>query len=440
MRVLFCGINYAPDLVGVAKYNSELCEGLVARGHEVRVLTAPPYYPNWNVPAKYRSLWYNVETLNGIEVTRSPIYVPSQPSGSKRLLHHASFSISSLAPMLLKAVRWRPDVVFTVAPSLLSAPIAALAAWTIGVPAWLHVQDLEIDAAFELGLLRNDSLRRLGLGFEREIFRSFDRVSTISPQMVRRLERKGVDAERLLQIRNWSDLSMIVPGDRDTRLRASLGLKATDTVVLYSGAISEKQGLELIVAAAAATRDTHPSIHYILCGNGPKKQDLVELARGLPNVHFIDLQPVEHFSELLNTADIHCMPQKAQAADLVLPSKLSGMLASGRPIIVMADPGTGIALETEDAGLVIPPGDASKLAEAVMTLAENAPLRQRLGAVGRVRAEQNWDRATIIGSIEQEFSTLEPRSERFKLRPVTAKRGLLDEALRGSTMVARPPL
>ncbi|PNB30531.1 colanic acid biosynthesis glycosyltransferase WcaI, partial [Pseudomonas sp. FW305-130] len=79
-----------------------------------------------------------------------------------------------------------------------------------------------------------------------------------------------------------------------------------------------------------------------------------------------------------------------------------GMLASGRPIIVMADPGTGIALETQDAGLVVPPGDAGKLAGAVMTLAENASLRRRLGVVGRTRAEQNWDRATIIGLIEQE--------------------------------------
>ncbi len=439
MRILFCGINYAPDLIGVAKYNAELCESLAARGHEVRVVTAPPYYPDWSVPEDYRSGWYNAEMLNGIEVTRSPIYVPERPSGSRRLLHHASFSISSLAPVLSKAVQWRPDIVVTVAPSLLSAPTAVLAARTIGVPSWLHIQDLEIDAAFELGLLRNDLLRGLMLGIERRILRAFDRVSTISPQMRSRLEGKGVASERLLEIRNWTDLGMIVPGDSDTRLRASLGLKPSDTVVLYSGAMSQKQGLELIVAAAAATRDSHPSIHYILCGNGPQKAYLAELARGLPNTHFLDLQPVELFSELLNTADIHCMPQKARAADLVLPSKLSGMLASGRPIIVMADPGTGIALETQDAGLVIPPGDAGEFATAVKTLAEDPTLRQRLGTAGRVRAEQRWDRASVISSLEHEFSNLKRRPGRFGPLSTGRKRYLLDEVLRGSA-VALPPL
>ncbi|MGO9361327.1 MAG: glycosyltransferase WbuB [Xanthobacteraceae bacterium] len=439
MRILFCGINYAPDLIGVAKYNTELCESLAARGHEVKVVTAPPYYPDWSVPEDYRSLWYNAELLNGIEVTRSPIYVPDRPSGSRRLLHHASFSISSFAPVLSKAVRWRPDIVFTVAPSLLSAPTAALAARTIGVPSWLHVQDLEIDAAFELGLLRNDLLRGLMLGIERRILRAFDRVSTISPQMRGRLAEKGVALEKLLEIRNWTDLGAIVPGNSDTRLRANLGLKPTDTVVLYSGAMSEKQGLDLVVTAAAATRESHPSIHYILCGNGPQKEELAERARGLANTHFIDLQPVELFSELLNTADIHCMPQKARAADLVLPSKLSGMLASGRPIIVMADPGTGIALETQDAGLVIPPGDAGELATAVKTLAENASLRRRLGAAGRVRAEQQWDRASVISSIEDEFSNLEPRSGRSGPLSAARKRYLLDKALRGSA-VTQPPL
>lgn len=436
MRILFCGINYAPDLIGVAKYNTELCESLAARGHEVRVVTAPPYYPDWSVPDDYRSLWYNVEARNGIDVTRSPIYVPNRPSGSRRLLHHMSFLVSSAAPLIAKAVRWRPDIVFTVAPSLLSAPMAVLAAKAIGVPSWLHIQDLEIDAAFELGLLRNNHLRRMMLGIERKILRAFDRVSTISPQMRHRLENKGVAAERLLEIRNWTDLGAIVPGQTDTRLRAKLGLKPTDIVVLYSGAMSEKQGLELIVAAAKATRESNPSVHYILCGNGPQRDELARLARGLPNTHFIDLQPVELFAELLNTADIHCMPQKAKAADLVLPSKLSGMLASGRPIIVMADPGTGIALETEDAGLVIPPGDADALAVAVKTLAENESLRRRLGAAGRLRAEQQWDRSAVISSIEEEFSILEPRSNR--LAP-EKQHYALDKALRGRA-VSLPPL
>lgn len=406
MRILVFGINYAPDLIGVSKYNAELCESLAASGHEVRVVTAPPYYPDWKIPAEYRSLWYTTEHLNDVKVTRAPIYVPNKPSGAKRLFHHASFLLSAAAPLLSSAVRWHPDLVFAVAPSLLSAPLAALAAKSIGAASWLHVQDLEVDVAFELGILKSRITRRLMLGLERTVLNSFDRVSTISPQMVGRLRQKGMPADRLVEFRNWVDTSVIVPGSTQTALRSSLGLKPNDIVALYSGAMSSKQGLELIIEAAGATRNSHPSLQFLLCGNGPLKAKLTQAAIGLGNVHFVDLQPLERLSELLSTADIHLLPQKAQVSDLLLPSKLAGMLASGRPVIAMANPGTGIALETAGAGLLIPPGDAKALGAAVIALAEDEALRARLGKAAQLRAKQNWDRVSIISALEREFLAL----------------------------------
>lgn len=404
MRIMMIGINYAPDLIGVAKYNTELCEGLAAAGHDVRVVTAPPYYPDWKIPLEYRSGWYRRQSLNGVTVIRAPIYVPSRPSGIKRLLHHASFLASAAIPAVSTALRWRPDVVFAVAPSLLSAPIAAVVARMTGAASWLHVQDLELDAALELGMLgKTGAARKLMLGAERLILGLFDRISTISPQMMDCLQRKGIAPEKLGKFRNWIDTSVIVPGSNQTRLRADLGVKPTDIVALYSGAMSNKQGLELIVEAAAATASSHPSLRYVLCGNGPVKPALTRMAEGLNNVHFLDLQPSERFSELLNTADIHLLPQKVQVSDLMLPSKLAGMLASGRPVVAMAAPGTGIALETEDAGLVVAPGDAQALASAIVMLAGDEALRVHLGAVARVRAELKWDRASIVSSLEREF-------------------------------------
>jgi colanic acid biosynthesis glycosyl transferase WcaI len=411
MRILVCGINYAPDLIGVPKYNTELCEALAASGHIVRLVTAPPHYPAWQVPDEYRSRWYVREFRNAVEVTRAPIYVPARPSGAKRLLHHLSFSLSSSAPLLAKAIAWRPDIVLAIAPSLLSAPMAALAARCAGATAWLHIQDLELDSAFELGLLRGRGMRRIMCGIERSILRRFDRISTISPQMLRRLEQKGIDPQKLREVRNWVDTSRIVPGGRQTAFRTTLGLKPTDLVALYSGTMSNKQGLELIVAAAAAMRKSDPNIRFVLCGNGPHRADLVKMANGLDNVRFLQLQPVERLSELLSTADMHILPQRAQAADLVLPSKILGMLASGRPIIAMADPGTGIAREINRAGLIIPPDDTDALAAAVKRLAHDDDLRARLGAAARLSAEQKWDRASIVRSLEREFLLLHPRVE-----------------------------
>ncbi len=418
MRVLVIGINYAPDLIGVAKYTTELCESLAAHGHEIRVVTAPPYYPDWKVPAEYRSAWYARQTRNDVDIIRAPIYVPDRPSGAKRLLHHASFLLSAAAPLLSAAIGWRPDIVFAVAPSLLSAPIAAIAARAAGAVSWLHVQDMEVDAAFELGLLRKDSVtRKAMLAVERQILSSFDRISTISPQMMHCLEQKGIAPEKLREFRNWIDTGTIVPGSNRTSIRSDLRLNPTDVVALYSGAMSNKQGLELIIEAAASIESSHPSVQFVLCGNGPIKPALVGMANGLGNVHFLDLQPQARVSELLSTADLHLLPQKAQISDLVLPSKLAGMLASGRPVIAMAAPGTGIASEVEGAGLVIPPGNAQALAAAVIRLSGDTNLRARLGAVARIRAEQKWDRVPIIRSLEHEFLTFPQPATVATFRP-----------------------
>ena len=440
MRILVVGINYAPDIVGVAKYTTELCEGLAAYGHELGVITAPPYYPDWRVPAVYRSRWYWSEALGDVAVTRVPIYVPEQPSGSRRLLHHASYLMSICPPLLSKVAFWRPDVVLAVAPSLLSASAAALAARMFGVKSWLHVQDFEVDAAFELGLLNKHSLRRTMLGFERLIIGAFDRVSTISPQMIQRLQQKGLKADRLRELRNWVDTTAIVPESSQTSFRTSLGLRSTDIVALYSGVMSNKQGLELVIQAAAATGDEHPEIQYVLCGNGPQKAKLVREAAGLGNVHFLDLQPVERLSELLSTANIHLLPQQTRAADLVMPSKLAGMLASGRPIIAMADAGTGIASEVMGAGLIVRPGDPRALADSVMALAGNDALRAELGTVARLRAEQKWDRLAIIKTFEREFSMLSQSGEALRegamARPAVAPRQRHSDAITAEAATA----
>jgi colanic acid biosynthesis glycosyl transferase WcaI len=401
MRILVVGINYAPDLIGVAKYNTELCEELVSFGHEVRVVTAPPYYPEWSIPRAYRGWRYRFETINGVSVTRSPIYVPGNPTGAKRLIHHASFALASLWPVLSASLRWRPDVIFSVAPSLMSASFSAWIARRIGAVSWLHLQDFEVDAAFDLGLLSNRPLRAPMIAVERNILRSFDCVSSISPSMLDRLVTKGVDKEKIREVRNWTDTNQIAPGSRNPRFRKELHLDNSHFVGLYSGTMSNKQGLELIIEAARSLDQAGSNIRFILCGDGPHKAKLQSLAAGLTNVQFLGLQADESFAELLKAADVHLIPQKAEAADLVLPSKLGGILATGKPVIVMAKQGTGLAAEVGNGGLVVPPGDEPALAAAMRKLADNPNLCDSLGEGARKMALMRWDKATILGALEQ---------------------------------------
>ena len=416
MRILFCGINYAPDLVGVAKYNTELCEWLKDNGHEVRAITAPPYYPAWNIPSAYRSWRYRHEVINKVPVTRVPIYVPATPSGARRLIHHASFALMSALPVISAALRWRPEVIFTVAPSLMScALIAPLARW-VSAKSWLHIQDFEVDAAFGLGLLRNKYLRKMLSAIERRILRSFDVVSTISPQMLLRLANKGVDRQNIRELRNWVDTAKIIPGDRQTQFRIELNLADSDVIALYSGTMSNKQGLDLIFKAAKELDQNQKPIQFILCGDGPHKSRLQELAAGMSNVHFLGVQSNERFAQLLNTADIHLIAQRAEAADLVLPSKLGGIFASGRPVVAMAAPNTGLAEEVVNAGIVVPPGDARALAGAVRTLADDLNLRHKLGENARRRAVERWDKTSILRSLDRDLKARGDRKSNHRAR------------------------
>src|SRR5262245_53905754 len=123
MRLLVVGLNYAPEMVGIAVYTTGMAEALAAEGHEVRVLAGQPYYPAWRIRDGHNAWSFTNERRNGVAVTRVPHYIPGNPTGAKRLLHHASFALATLLPALWQGIVWRPDVVVAVAPSLVAAPV-----------------------------------------------------------------------------------------------------------------------------------------------------------------------------------------------------------------------------------------------------------------------------------------------------------------------------
>lgn len=400
LKLLVVGLNYAPDFIGIPKYTTEMCEELARRGHAITVVTAPPYYPAWEVPAAYRGVWRS-ETLNDVHLVRAPIYVPKQPSGITRLLHHLSFAATALPAAIWCALTTRPDVVLAVAPSLMSAPAALIAAKLSGAKSWLHIQDFEVDAAFELGMLKGEGARRWAERLERALLSGFDRVSTISPSMRRLLVRKGVSEGAALEIRNWVDVDTVTAWpSSNTSYRQALKIPVDHCVALYSGNMAGKQGLETLAEVASLLEAQSAKVTLLLCGQGPVKGVLETACAERTNVRFMDLQAIEKLPELLATADMHLLPQRAEAADLVLPSKLTGMLASGRPVVAMADEGTGLSSEVEGCGLTVPPGDGAAMAAAVTRLSQDDALRSELGAAARRRAEEVWRMSSVIDRVE----------------------------------------
>jgi colanic acid biosynthesis glycosyl transferase WcaI len=263
----------------------------------------------------------------------------------------------------------------------------------------MHVQDFELDIAFDLGHFQSRWPRRLIRSIESFIMRRFDVVSTISGRMMERLADKGVAERRRVLFPNWVDTGAIFPMDEPSPLRRELGIPDSAVVTLYSGSMGAKQGIEQLIEAARLLVD-RPMIRIVICGDGAGLPQLREMARELPNVRFLPLQPPERLNALLNLADIHALPQRPSFADLVMPSKLIGMLASGRPVVATAEEGSEVATVVRQCGLVVPPENPAALAGAIAALADDGPLRMRLGAKARAHATQNFRRDVILGEFE----------------------------------------
>lgn len=391
-KILIYGMNYAPEMIGVGRFTGEIGNYLAKSGFDVCVVTAPPHYPSWRVARPYSANRYASEMCSGVKVLRCPLLLRSKMRGVWRLLAPLSFAATSAPVALWKIVADRPGIVLGIEPTLLVAPVALLAR-LVGARVVLHVQDLEIDAAFGVGHLKGNFLKNCVLRLESWVLRGFSGIITISMRMRNRLIAKGVEPDRIEVVRNWVDGTKIKPLTEPNSFRVQLGLRNADFVVLYAGNIGVKQSLNVVLDAARQLVKVQ-QVHFVIAGEGPEKLRLKQSYADLVSVHFLPLQPEERLCELLNLANLHVLPQSRGAADLVLPSKLGGMLASGKPILAMADAGTELFDLLNGTAILVPAGDSVAIAREIENLTSSGGKHPSLGD-GRKLA-QLFDQATCL--------------------------------------------
>jgi len=413
MKILQYGINFHPELTGTGKYTGEMARWLAQLGHDVDVVTAPPYYPEWKVSQGYSAATYQREamdhTRDRVQIMRCPLWVPGRVTGATRLVHLLSFAMTSVGGLAWAFAR-KPDMMFVVAPTFFQVPVALLFAKLTNTPCWLHIQDFEVDAALAMGIVKGGQnkaswSRRAAWALESFFLKRFDRVSTITPAMMERLTRKGVKPERTVLLPNWVGLKHIQPLPREQSMRRELGIGDDDVVVLYSGNMGEKQGLELLIEAATLLKEK-PHIKFVLAGTGSARDRLEQASVQLGNVRWLPLQPFERLGQFLAVADIHVLPQRADAADLVMPSKLTGMLASGRAIVGTATAHTQLGKVLNDVGVRVDPGDAEAVARAIEVLAGEPDTRADMGRLARRYAEETLDQDHILNQFVREVQSL----------------------------------
>lgn len=246
-------------------------------------------------------------------------------------------------------------------------------------------------------------------GVERLLLWGAQRVSTITEAMRRRIVEKGVPKSSTSLLPNWSDVEFVRPMRRDNEVRQKFGAGPDDVLVLYAGNMGEKQGLELILDAADELKDQR-YIKFAMVGTGATRDRLERAAarRGLANVRFFPAQPLERLPLTLAAGDVHLVVQRREAADLVMPSKLTNILAAGRPSVATADPGTTLhaVLNDHDCGITTTPGNVLDLVANVVVLAEDATMRERLGNNARRYAESHLDKERILKEFEDRLREL----------------------------------
>ena len=411
MRVLIYSYNYYPEPIGIAPLMTELAEGLVRLGHEVRVATGMPNYPQRQIYEGYRDKFYCTETRNGVLIQRSFIWVKPKSNLLDRLLLDGSFVVSSF----FQALRgWRPDVILLTVPPLPVCLPAALLGMVYNCPIVLNVQDILPEAAVHVGLLRNKTMIRVLEGLEKFSYRTAHTISVIADGFVDNLVNKGVPAQKITCIPNWVDTQFIRPLDKEENaFRKAHGLDGK-FVIMYSGNIALTQGLETVVEAAARLQQ-HPDIAFVIVGEPKAIAKLQEYCNtcGVTNVHLLPFQPRAKLPEMLAAADVGLIVQKHNVVSFNMPSKTQVLLASGRAIVASV-PSTGSAakaIEKSRGGIVVAPENPEALAASVLELYQNPELAERLGYQGRQFAVERYSFEQALSHYESLFySVIESRS------------------------------
>ena len=413
MRFLVIGINYVPEQTSVAPFTTGVCEHLVQRGHDVSVITAFPYYPQWRIHDGYRGALYKREQVRGVDVRRVIHFVPSKPRDLvQRLLHDVTFSSNALL-----ATPWagKFDGIFCSCPPPFVPTVAWLASRLRGVPFAVKLTDLAADTALALGIMKKQgALGRWARTLEGFNFRRAAGISVLCPGFKQRLVDRGIAEEKIFVVPDWADVETVRPLPRENEFRNHNHLADSDFLALHAGNMGLKQGLHTVVEAArlAEIADSGNGATWMLVGDGEERQRLQQIATeyGTTVLRFLPLQPESIFPHMLAAADVLLMLQRTNVTDMVIPSKLLTYMASGRPIVASVNHASETAnrIREADCGLIVPPEDASALLNAVEHLRAAPEEAQRLGRNGRVYVEAAFSKQIVLEMYDQFFGNVFP--------------------------------
>jgi colanic acid biosynthesis glycosyl transferase WcaI len=406
-RLFVITINYAPEPSGFAPHATQLAEHLARQGHDVSVFTGFPFAPAWRRRAEDRGRLYSRVRNGNLTVHRVTHFIPRQPSSVlQRIAMEGSFSVSGFAAILsaMLGTGGRPDVVVYIGAQPAAAMLARIVAALARCPYVVRITDLAARAAQDMGMI-GESMARLLERLEFAAYRRAAGVSVLCGSFEHALMSHDFPRDRIRVTHNPIDLQAICPVRSNGSFRTRYEIPESAFLVMHAGSMGRKQGLLNVMSAAALTREA--TLRWVFVGDGEAHDELVAAVRAANLEHhvwFVPFQPQDELSDMFAAADVLLVNQLSTVKDTLIPGKLLTYMATGRPVLVAANPASQAAqlLKDADGGMLVAPDDPEALAEAARWFATAEP--DALAAFGkhnRAYAERHFDERNILAAQEQ---------------------------------------
>ncbi|MGM7646577.1 glycosyltransferase [Nocardia sp. JW2] len=427
LSIVIAGLNYAPESTGIAPYTTGVAAGLRARGHRIRVLTGLPHYPQWRLQPGFDDPAALRTEIDGVAVRRLRHFVPDPPSGLGRVRMEASFGARQAAALPSDDV----DAVVFVSPAMLSTAAGLLRlrlARSNSRPAvGVWVQDLYSRGVVETGAMSGRPAQ-LAAAFESGVLRAADGVVAIHDRFKSTMTSElRVPAERITVIRNWTHLRPAPVIDR-AAARRKLGWDDETVIVLHTGNMGAKQGLEHVIAAAGHAQRHGEPVRFVLVGGGNQRPQLEAAGRGIDTLRFLDSLPDGDYQQALAAADVLLVNERPGVGEMAVPSKLTSYFTTGNPVIAAtdADSITAAEIRASGGGLVVAPDDPAQLVRTALELGRDRERAAALGAAGRQFCARTLSQTHAIDQFEQWLTDL----VETKARHSKGRRGSHRDAVR----------
>jgi colanic acid biosynthesis glycosyl transferase WcaI len=403
MKITIISLNYYPEDTAIGLYSTQMAEFLVQNGWTVTVITGFPYYPEWKIHQGYEiKKKYLEEQIQGVRILRFQQFVPSNPTFLKRIIHILDFTSGSLTN--LKKIE-ATDVVLSIIPFTSSAWLGKKLAKRLHAKHWIHIQDFEFDAAIQSGIAAKKVLGaflpKILFNLESSLLKSANITSTISETMMDKLKDKTNTKTFLFP--NWIDSDSIDPKKANTHPF----LKAKSLKILYSGNIGLKQDWDFFEKVVNHF-EKQSTIEFIVAGDGAKRTLIENLTHKLKNLTYHPNVPYNQLNDLLCSADLHIFFQKKDVTNAVMPSKILGMLASGKPSIVTGNMNSEVAkiIQEANAGNFYDSSDLEGVIEGITFYNNQFNFSPKNNHTARNYIIQKFAKNNVLASFLKELNKL----------------------------------